>query len=164
MSRFDTTRANAVQALPAAYNNKLPCAWGGVKVMMAFGALPKSMRTAFVNRAIKQGSDFLLGVDPALARYPAGYGSKPSSNWWKFGFPVFYITDLLQNIEALVALGFGRDRRLSNAIDVVREKQDADGRWPLEYEYAGKTWADFGPKKAPNKWVTLRAVRMLRSV
>jgi hypothetical protein len=146
------------------YNNKLPCAWGAVKVMMAFGGLPKSLRTALVTRAIKQGSDFLLGVDPALALYPAGYSNKPSPNWWKFGFPVFYITDLLQNIEALVSLGFGRDRRLSNAISVVREKQEAEGVWPLEYDYAGKIWANFGLKKALNKWVTLRAVRMLRAL
>ncbi len=145
-------------------NNKLACAWGGVKVMMALGALPKSMRTAVINRAVKQGSDFLLRDDPALALYPTGYSAKPSSNWWKFGFPVFYITDLLQNLEALVALGFGRDPRLSLAIAVALGKQDERGRWPLENDYAGKTWVDFGPKRAPNKWVTLRAVRMLRAM
>jgi hypothetical protein len=32
----------------------------------------------------------------------------------------------------------------------------------LEYTYAGKTWGDFGEKKQPNKWVTLRAARVLK--
>lgn len=37
-------------------------------------------------------------------------------------------------------------------------KCDQRGRWPLEYEYGGKTWADFGLRGQPNKWVTIRAL------
>lgn len=33
--------------------------------------------------------------------------------------------------------------------------------WLLEYDFTGKTWVDFGIKKQPNKWVTLRAWRVL---
>jgi hypothetical protein len=33
--------------------------------------------------------------------------------------------------------------------------------WLLVYDYSGKTWGDFGPKKQPNKWVTLRALQTL---
>ncbi|MCE7980071.1 MAG: hypothetical protein DYG89_02670 [Caldilinea sp. CFX5] len=36
--------------------------------------------------------------------------------WWKFGFPVFYITDLLQIAEALGSLGHGHDSRLANTL------------------------------------------------
>jgi len=145
-------------------NNKLPCAWGGVKVMLAFSKWPKARHTPVVKEAIKQGLDFLFSVDPALATYPSAFSGKPSQNWWKFGFPVFYVTDLLQNAEALVALGSGKDRRLAAAIELIREKQDANGRWTLEYDYGGKTWVDFGKRKQPNKWVTLRALRVLKGV
>ena len=145
-------------------NNKLPCAWGAVKVMLAFGKLPHGQRTPYIERAIQQGVDFLLGVDPAGAAYPTGWSDKPSGNWWKFGFPVFYVTDLLQNVEALVRLGYGKDPRLVRAIDMIRQKQDQDGRWALEYDYTGKTWVDFGKKKQPNKWVTLRAAWVLKNV
>jgi hypothetical protein len=145
-------------------NNRLPCAWGGVKVMLALGKWPEERRTPTVQRAIEQGVDFLLGVDPAEATYPTGYSDKPSQNWWKFGFPVFYVTDLLQVVEALVALGYGDDPRLSRALALIREKQDGEGRWALEYDYTGKTWVDFGAKKQPNKWVTLRALRVLQAV
>ncbi len=143
-------------------NNKLPCAWGAVKVMLAFGRLPKANRTPVVERAIAAGVDFLFSRDPADADYPCGYAAKPSGNWWKFGFPVFYITDLLQNVEALVSLGYGQDKRLARALDLIESKQDSSGRWPLEYDYTGKTWLDFGAKKQPNKWVTLRALRVLK--
>jgi hypothetical protein len=145
-------------------NNKLSCAWGGVNVMLALGKLPADHHTPAIRRAIQAGVEFLLGTDPATAAYPTGYSSKPSGNWWKFGFPVFYVTDLLQNVEALVALGYAHDPRLSNALALIRVKQDSQGRWPLEYGYTGKTWVDFGPLKAPNKWVTLRALRVLKAV
>jgi hypothetical protein len=143
-------------------NNKLPCAWGAVKVMLAFSTLPMKRRTPVIKRAIKHGVDFLFSADPATADYPSGWSDKPSGNWWKFGFPIFYVTDLLQNVEALVGLGYGHDPRLAQALALICEKQDAQGRWSMDYDYTGKTWVDFGAKKQPNKWVTLRALRVLK--
>ena len=142
-------------------NNKLPCAWGGTKVMLAFSKLPPDEWTPQIERAVAEGVDFLFSVDPVTAEYPCGWSSKPSGNWWKFGFPVFYVTDLLQIVEALVRLGYGKDPRLANALALIEEKQDENGRWALEYDYTGKTWVDFGKKKQPNKWVTLRALTAL---
>lgn len=144
-------------------NNKLACAWGAAKVMLAFSKLPISQRTALIEDAIQQGIDFLLSVDPVEATYPSGWNAKPSGNWWKFGFPVFYVTDLLQIVEALVGLGLGADPRLSNALEFIANKQDIHGRWLLEYDYSGKTWVDFGEKKKPNKWVTYRALKVLKN-
>jgi len=144
-------------------NNGLPCAWGAAKVLLAFGSWPAGRRTPLVQRAMEQGVEFLLGVDPATGAYPSGYSAKPSGNWWRFGFPVFYVTDILQIVEALAALGYAGDPRLASALDLVRSKQDAQGRWPLEYNYPDKTWVNFGAKKQPNKWVTLRALRVLKS-
>lgn len=144
-------------------NNKLACAWGAAKVMLAFSKLPISQRTALIEEAIQQGIDFLLSVDPVEATYPSGWNAKPSGNWWKFGFPVFYVTDLLQIVEALMGLGLGADLRLSNALEFIANKQDVDGRWLLEYEYSGKTWVEFGEKKKPNKWVTYRALKVLKN-
>ena len=67
-------------------------------------------------------------------------------------------------LEALVALGYGHDPRLSNALALVREKQDEQGRWNLEYDYTGRTWVDFGPVNQPSKWVTLRALKVLKNI
>ena len=144
-------------------NNGRPCAWGGAKVMLAFGRLSPEQRTPLIESAIQTGIEFLLSVDPATAAYPNGFTSQPSGNWWKFGFPVFYVTDILQIVEALAALGCGADLRLANALQLVRSKQDSLGRWALEYHYTGKTWVDFGLPKQPNPWVTLRGLRALKT-
>jgi hypothetical protein len=142
-------------------NDRSPCGWGAAKVMLAFGKIPAKKRTPAIERAIQTGIDFLFSVDLITAAWPCGYADKPSGNWWKFGFPVFYITDLLQVAEALAALGCGRDPRMRGLLDLILSKQVANGRWLMEYDYTGKTWVDFGSKKEPNKWVTLRALKVL---
>jgi hypothetical protein len=60
-------------------------------------------------------------------------------------------------------LGYASDPRLAHALQLIRDKQDQHGRWVMEYDYTGKTWVDFGPKKAPNKWVTYRALKVLKA-
>jgi hypothetical protein len=145
-------------------NNKLPCAWGGVKVMLAFSKLLSERQTPLIGKAIQQGVDFFFEIDPATANYPTRDRRKPNRAWWKFGFPVFYVTDVLQLAEALVRLGYGNDPRLAGVLSTIHEKQDSKGRWALEYEYTGKTWLDFGEKRQPNKWVTVRALRVIKTL
>ena len=142
-------------------NDGQPCAWGAAKVMLAFGRLPKAKRTPLIENAIRQGIDFLFSVDLVTAAWPTG-GGKPNRDWWLFGFPVHYVTDLLQVAEALVELGCGDDARMQGLLELIRSKQDAEGRWLMEYPYGSKTWGSYGIKNKPNKWVTLRALRVLK--
>ena len=143
-------------------NDHQPCAWGAVKVALAFSRVPPQKRTPILQKAIRTCLDFLLSVDPLTAVYPHPYAPKPSTSWFKFGFPVFYVTDLLQNLTALVGLGLAGDARLQNAIDFLLSKKDDQGRWNMEYTYNGKTWVDIEEKKEPSKWVTLRALSVLK--
>jgi len=146
-----------------AVNARLPCAWGGVKAMLALSKVPPARRTPVMQAAVERGTEFLLSRDPAVADYPFGYGNRPNSSWFKFGYPIGYVTDVLQNIEVLAALGHAQDVRLARAIELVASKQDADGHWKLEYTYNGKTWVDIERKGEPSKWVTLRALRVLKA-
>ncbi len=144
-------------------NASLPCAWGGVKAMLALSRVPPARRTPAMKAAIEAGVSFLLSCDPAVADYPAGYSSKPSSSWFKFGYPIGYVTDVLQNLEALAGLGYAQDPRLAHALELVKGKQDEQGRWRLEYTYNGKMWVDIETKGKPSKWITLRALRVLKA-
>jgi hypothetical protein len=144
-------------------NNKLPCAWGAVKVMLAFSKVPLENRTTLMQKSIDAGIEFLFSVDPVTAAYPTPGGITPNRDWWKFGFPVFYITDLLQLADALTTLGYGKDPRLQSTLDLIVNKQDDQGRWSLEYRYGPKTWGDYGKGGKPNEWVTLRALRVLKA-
>ncbi len=143
-------------------NDGLPCAWGAVKVLRALARVPEAERTDVLQAAFDAVVEFLFSVDPATADYPAGYSDKPSRSWFRFGFPVFYVTDVLQTAEALTEAGYGGDPRLNPTYDFILNKRDKAGRWKLEYHYTGKTLADVEEKGKPSKWVTLRALRVLK--
>ena len=144
-------------------NGGLPCAWGAIKALAALGKVPEKRRSKTMVRAIRQGTEFLLSHDPAIADYPHGSGDMPSSSWFKFGYPLGYVADVLQNLEVLAALGQAQEPRLAHALEMVTGKQDAQGRWRLEYSYQGKMWADIEKKGKPSKWITLRALRVLKA-
>lgn len=141
-------------------NYGLPCAWGAVRALWALNRVSPARRTPVVEGAIQASADFLLGYDIAKANYP--YQERISSSWFKFGYPLGYVTDVLLNLEALIEAGFGGDERLDEGLVLVASKQDERGRWKMEYSYNGKTWADIEAKGQPSKWVTLRALRVLK--
>ena len=120
-------------------NGNLPCAWGAIKAMDALSKVPPARRTRNMQEAIKRGVDFLLSRDPAVADYPFGGGNRPSSRWFEFYYPLGSEADVLQNLEAMAALGQIGNPKLANALDLVISKQDQQGHWLLEYIY--KIWA-----------------------
>ncbi len=146
-----------------AANERLPCAWGAVKALLALARVPEERRSPLVRRAIDAGTAFLLRDAPERAEYPAGWGNaRPSGSWFRLGFPSGYVADVLQVLEVLCELGLGRDPRLASAIEWLLAKQDGRGRWRNEYAYNAKTWVDIERQGEPSKWVTLRACRVLR--
>jgi hypothetical protein len=138
----------------------LPCAWGAVKALGALAAVPEAERSPAVQSAVEDGIAFLLGGDLASGGYPAP--GPPSPLWLKLGFPLAYASDVLEALEVLLRLGVGRQPGLQPAVDLVVSKQDGAGRWALE-NTPHNAWSSFGPVGRPNKWVTLRALRVLKA-
>jgi len=145
-------------------NNHLPCAWGAVKVMGALVKIPPAERTLAIQNAINLGVEFLQSRDPAQADYPMGFSEKPNRSWFKLGYPIGYVSDFLEILEVLTALGCGGDPALGSAVDLLLKKQGPADRWKLEYTYNGKTWVDIEKRGYPSKWVTLRALRVLKRI
>lgn len=160
---YNWYRKSGVQApgFVCSANYGLPCGWGAVRALWALNGVPADGRTAAVKSAVEAGTDFLLRHDVARADYP--HQERISSSWFKFGYPLGYVTDVLLNLEALAEAGCGGDPRLNKAIELVLSKQDEQGRWEMAYSYNGKMWADVEKKGQLSKWVTLRVVRMLKT-
>lgn len=145
-------------------NDKLPCAWGAAKVLLALARIPIPQRTLQVSAALDATVELLLSGDPAVADYPMGYGNtRPNGSWFKFGFPSGYVADVLQVAEGLCEVGLGSDARLGHAIELILESQDDAGRWANRYAYKDKMVADIDAPGRPSKWVTLRACTVLRA-
>jgi hypothetical protein len=141
-------------------NNGQPCAWGAVKALRALTHLPAKWQSARTQRAAAVAAEFLLGRDPAQADYP--YVGRVSGEWFKFGFPLSYTSDVLETVLVLGEAGYVRDPRLENALQFIVSKRDASGRWALRHSLNGKMWINIEAKGWPSKWLTLRARRVLK--
>lgn len=138
-----------------------PCAWGANKALLGLLAVPEGQRDAAVQRALEAGAEFLLSRDPAVADYP--YSNRISDHWFRFGLPLGYWSDVMETLEVLTGLGYGADARLDAAFEFVLSKRDGAGRWLLEDTLNSRTWAGIERKGKPSKWVTLRAMAVLKA-
>jgi hypothetical protein len=85
------------------------------------------------------------------------------SDWTRFSFPTDYFYDVLRGLAFLASAGVAPDDRVAEAIDLVRSKRDADGRWPLENPHPGELhFAMDEGEGRPSRWNTLRAMRVIR--
>jgi hypothetical protein len=90
-------------------------------------------------------------------------GAVADRAWLQFSFPTRWHYDVLRALEYFRAAGDPPDRRLDEAIDLLRSKQQSDGTWSLENTHPGAVHfaLDDGDGR-PSRWNTLRALRVLR--
>ncbi len=136
------------------------CFMGTITPLEAFSEVPVEKRTEEMNKVIARGAEFLLMHRLFKADHHDFKIIK--QNWLKFGFPWFYRYDVLRGLLVLTKLGYTRDERLNDALELLLAKQGPDGRWVLESTPTGRMHASLGPKGKPSKWVTLNALRVLK--
>jgi len=145
-------------------------AWEGLG---AFAAYPRSKWTAPMQACVDRAAEYYL--DREL--HVQGDRYEP---WYRFHWPVHYYYDLLVGLDCLTALGYGHDRRLGYALDLLRAKRRSDGRWLLDaaqpdYDPESARWFAQHPEKRPapltfeaerrpSKMITLRALTVLSRI
>ncbi|MGC1123214.1 MAG: nitrogen fixation protein NifH [Candidatus Methanofastidiosia archaeon] len=137
------------------------CYMGGVKPLIAFSLVPEGERTEEMKRIIDEEVEIYLENEIFMYLKDERGERKPKPGWMRFGFPLFYQSDALEVLDVLTRLG-AKDERMQKAVDLVLSKQDENGRWNLENTFNGKMWVDIEEKGRPSKWITLRAVRVLK--
>jgi hypothetical protein len=88
---------------------------------------------------------------------------KRGGDFTQFAFPSWWHYDVLRGLDYLRAAGVHPDERVADAIALVRDKQQPDGRWLLDVRYPGTMPVDLRESPGhPSWWITLRALRVLR--
>jgi hypothetical protein len=124
----------------------------------ATGGTPES------REARKSGEEFLLKRH--LFRR-LSTGEPADEQFLRFVHPNRWRYDILRALDYFCAAGdltgVAPDPRLGEAVDHVRSRRLEDGSWPLDWSPPGRVWfdVDSGTGK-PSRWVTLRAMRVLR--
>lgn len=79
-----------------------------------------------------------------------------------FSFPTWWHYDVLRGPEYLRRAGVTPDKRMFEAIEVVRSKRDGHGRWPLENQHPGTMPVELDEEEGQaSRWNTLHALRVL---
>jgi hypothetical protein len=137
------------------------CYMGAIKILKAFSWIPESKRCFEMNEIIfKETEKILENRVFKYLRNPDGT-RKDKAGWKRFGFPLFYQSDLLEVMDTLTRLNI-KDDRMQDSINIIHETQQKDGKWLLKDTFNGKMWVDIEKKNKPSRWITLRAMRVLR--
>jgi len=107
-----------------------------------------------------RGQEYLL-ERRLLRRLSTGEVIDPA--FTQFSYPTYWHYDVLRGLDYLRAAGAAPEERVTEAIDLVKSKRDAEGRWPLENPHPGRLhFAMDEGESRPSRWNTLRAMRVLR--
>ena len=136
------------------------CHMGVIKALKGLSAVPTEKRTGEINDAIQKTTEFILIHH--IYKRSHNLSSKSKPGWLKFGFPLMYQTDVLEILDILTKLDV-YDSRMDDAINIVVSKQDDTGRWKAENTYnSDRLLIPFGQKDEYSKWITLRAMSVLK--
>jgi len=89
-------------------------------------------------------------------------GQVINPHFTKLAYPYRWHYSVLRGLEYFARAGAPRDERLKEAIDLLSAKRGPDGLWPLEHKYAAVVYFNMERVGKPSRWVTLRALRVLR--
>ncbi|QDP97923.1 hypothetical protein FOE78_20225 [Microlunatus elymi] len=113
-----------------------------------------------VGDARRAGEEYLLSRK-LLRR--ASTGEVVDPDWLLFSFPTQWHYDVLYGLDYFRTVGGAPDPRLAEAIELVRDKRQPDGRWLLENTHPGIVHFEMEDGDGrPSRWNTLRALRVLR--
>ncbi|HOU90561.1 MAG TPA: hypothetical protein PLU22_05915 [Polyangiaceae bacterium] len=115
--------------------------------------------SAAVGEARRSGEEYLLERS-LLRRKSTGELVDPA--YLDLAFPYYWHYDVLHALDHFRRAGRSPDPRMAPAVDVVRSKRQADGRWLLDRIHPGRVHLELdGPVGTPSRWITLSALRVL---
>lgn len=81
----------------------------------------------------------------------------------QLAFPTRYQYDILRALDYLRDTGAAPDPRIADAVRILEGKRQPDGTWWLEVSHAdGLGFALDETAGKPSRWITLRAMRVMR--
>jgi hypothetical protein len=127
------------------------CLWGAIAVLNGLAVLPDDRRSPQSARVVRRMANALLDAEYDF--------EGEHKRWFTFGVPRAW--DLLSALRSLALHGYGSDPRFAPLLELVLARQDKAGRWLCGS--TSRSWP-LEKRNQPSKWVTLDALRLLRTI
>jgi hypothetical protein len=137
------------------------CFSGVTRALKAMATVPEARRTKETDVFIAKATDFVL--IHRLYRRNHGAWEPIRPEFELFTFPVIHFDDVIEIVDTLQGLGV-RHEAVDEGLQFILGKRKSDGRWKLGYTTSrSSTYANFGQRGKPSKWITLRALKVLKN-
>lgn len=83
-------------------------------------------------------------------------------NFLKLYYPSRWYYDILRAMDYFQLAEVNYDNRMDDAIEIIKSKRNKDGIWKLAAHHPGQTHFEMEKPGKPSRWITLRALRVLR--
>jgi len=120
-----------------------------IEPLWAFSALDRSLWPQGSKEVVERAAEFML----MHRLYKSDRTGKViDEEWTRLHFPLFYFYDILHGLRVLADLGYGGDERVSDALQLIKQKQLADGTWPMESTYVNALRWNYLKDPATGAW------------
>jgi len=142
------------------------CYRGVTPIVRTLATLPEKHRNEGTDRIMRAGIEYIL----LHQVYKRSHNPDKAMNakLTQLTFPCFYWPDFIEVLLILTGMGI-KDPRMEDSITYLQKKQAKDGTWKLQRTYNERSKHDTFPvvvpleaRGAPSKWVTLRALTVLK--
>jgi hypothetical protein len=128
-----------------------------LEALSQYQQVDPAARSGALANAVARGQEFLLEHQLYLE-----HGKPIKSQWTSFAFPPYWFYDVMTALDYFCSCGRAQDDRLQAAIALLRRRRQPDNKWQLGPRHPGRTYFDMEPPRAPSRWNTLRALRILQ--
>ena len=115
-------------------------------------------RARLLSKAARRGREYFLR-HRLYRSEQTGAEVRPSFS--RFSFPPRWYFDVLRALDLFQKSAASWDPRITDAVDVVRDRRTKNGRWKVQNHHTGREFFSLEKTGTESRWNTLRALRVL---
>jgi hypothetical protein len=108
----------------------------------------------------------ILALKREYQKSPGLGKRQEKTEWFKFGYPNSYNSDLLDVMRSLASVGARRHKEFNKALDIIKKKMqtDKEGKqyWIMENSFNDRMIASVEEYGKPSKWLTYHALNVVK--
>jgi hypothetical protein len=143
------------------YNGHMPCLWGAVRSLYAFGIIPQNKRTDPLNQSIQSALQMVHNCAEMLTADTRSPSPKEHTVWAKLNFPLYYQTDKLFTLRVLQEHKQLQNEKYLPVLRWLQAQRKSDGTWRGRNPYKSRSWSFAMQSEVIHQWVSMFALSIL---